>query len=234
MKVYMLVSAILIGFLLFRELKSEPPKDNLEVIRTKGIIVVDESGNDRILIGAPIPDSKSRIAEDTARVRSEWASNEFIQQLYGNPEKYMDAYKKAHHGANGIVIMNEDGFDRVLLGENLADPNLGKRFGRSTGLSFNDEKGFEKGGIGMNRLPNDMGYRTVVGLDHEGGEAIHMAALEDGSKAFRIANEQGYILMGLTETKHPLFGVDKPFGGLIVRDSTNSDLYELNILSKKK
>lgn len=29
----------------------------------------------------------------------------------------MDSYQDYNHGANGLVILNEDGFDRLILGE---------------------------------------------------------------------------------------------------------------------
>lgn len=34
--------------------------DHFELIRTRGIVIEDENGKDRILIGAPIPHSKDR------------------------------------------------------------------------------------------------------------------------------------------------------------------------------
>ena len=44
-----------------------------EVTRTKGIIIEDAQGRERILIGAPIPASRARVRTDTSRVRQVWA-----------------------------------------------------------------------------------------------------------------------------------------------------------------
>lgn len=40
----------------------------------------------------------------------------------------MDSYQDYNHGANGLVILNEDGFDRLILGEEGPDPHVGKRY----------------------------------------------------------------------------------------------------------
>lgn len=43
--------------------------NRFDLIRSKGIIIEDENGRDRILIGAPVPYSKNRVRTDTALVR---------------------------------------------------------------------------------------------------------------------------------------------------------------------
>jgi hypothetical protein len=45
----------------------------MEIIKTKGIVIVDENGKYRILIGVPIPPSKDRVRTDTAKVRAHLA-----------------------------------------------------------------------------------------------------------------------------------------------------------------
>ena len=93
-----------------------------EIIRTKGIIIEDENGIDRILIGAPIPFSKNRVRTDTSLVRKYWSDVVGV-----DANQYMNWYNEYYHGTEGILIMNEKGFDRVLLGDKLADSNVGKR-----------------------------------------------------------------------------------------------------------
>jgi hypothetical protein len=90
-----------------------------DIIRAKGIVIEDVKGKDRILIGAPIPHSKDRVRTDTAKVRKHWASQ------FDNPDQYMGWYRKYKNSANGIVFMNDKGFDEVLVGEELADANVG-------------------------------------------------------------------------------------------------------------
>ncbi|MDD2793420.1 MAG: hypothetical protein PHD73_09575 [Sediminibacterium sp.] len=86
--------------------------DKFSIIRAKGIIIEDENGRDRILIGSPIPFSKDRIRTDTTLVRQYWAKQ------FKNPDQYMEWYKKYKNSAEGIVFMNEKGFDVVQVGDN--------------------------------------------------------------------------------------------------------------------
>lgn len=39
----------------------------------------------------------------------------------------MGWYKKYKNASNGIIFMNEESFDEVLVGKDLADPNVGVR-----------------------------------------------------------------------------------------------------------
>ncbi len=62
--------------------------NRFELIRAKGIVIEDANGKDRILIGAPVPDSKHRVRTDIVLVRKYWASE------FKNPDQYMGWYKK--------------------------------------------------------------------------------------------------------------------------------------------
>ena len=42
------------------------------VLRVRGLIIEDEAGRERILIGAPIPGAANRVRTDEARVRELW------------------------------------------------------------------------------------------------------------------------------------------------------------------
>nr|MCU0373803.1 hypothetical protein [Chitinophagaceae bacterium] len=109
------------------------PVQKFGIIRAKGIVLEDSTGRDRILIGAPIPFSKNRVRTDTALVRQYWAKN-----YEENANQYLQWYKDYNHGAEGMVVMNEQGFDRVLVGDKLADPNTGKRMFVPAGILWND------------------------------------------------------------------------------------------------
>lgn len=63
--------------------------EDFNLIRAKGIIIQDENGKDRILIGAPIPYSNDRVRTDTSLVRKYFASEIYPE----NPRKYMEWYK---------------------------------------------------------------------------------------------------------------------------------------------
>ena len=179
-----------------------------DIIRTRGIIVEDEQGRDRILIGAPIPASRNRVRTDTALVRKHWAGN------FGkNADQYMKWYRDYYHGAEGIVIMNEEGFDRVLVGDKLADPNTGKRMFTPSGMLWNDARGWERGGAGVNTT-EDGQSRSVVGVDDSNGEAVHMVALEDGTRGLMIGGPNGHLLIGMSGKNGEWFKNKEAFTGL--------------------
>jgi hypothetical protein len=81
-----------------------------------------------------------------------------------------------------------------------------------TGMFWNDDEGFERGGIGVNKT-KDGKYRTAVGLDDKDGEAVHLVALEDGTKGLIIGNEQGRMLLGASP-KDGFFGSKEDFMGI--------------------
>ena len=168
----LLTSCILISLVLFAFTN---PWQSFGIIRAKGIIIEDSVGRDRILIGSPIPFSKDRVRNDTNMVRKYWAKR------FCNGHQYMEWYKNYYHCAEGIVVMNEQGFDRVLLGDKLADPNTGKRMFQSSGILWNDKEGWELGGAGVNTT-EDGKSRSVMGVDDKDGEAVHIVALEDDTK----------------------------------------------------
>ncbi len=205
MRWYIFISAgVLITVLLFAFTE---PEQTMGIIRAKGIIIEDGSGRDRILIGSPIPYSKDRVRNDTALVRKYWAKE------YGNPNQYMEWYKNYYHGAEGIVVMNENGFDRVLLGDKLADPNIGKRMFQSAGILWNDKEGWELGGAGVNTT-KDGKSRSVMGVDDKEGEAVHIVALEDGTKGLMIAGENGNLLIGMSKKDGGWFQNKEAFTGI--------------------
>jgi hypothetical protein len=170
-----------------------------DIIRTRGIVVTDASDKARILIGAPIPESSDRVRTDSNKVRKYWASN-FEDQA----DQYMEWYSQYHHSVNGIVFLNQEGFDQIQIGEHLSDPNIGKRQAPLTGMIWNDPKGWERGGLGVSI--NDKGQsRSVVGVDDEFGEAVHIMASEDGTRGVIVNDTNGRLLLGTAPANSPWF-----------------------------
>ncbi|MCU0394290.1 MAG: hypothetical protein MUF29_00155 [Chitinophagaceae bacterium] len=221
LRLYTLFSILLIiGWILsgFINRKPDAPATG-DIIRARGIIIEDSLGRDRILIGAPVPHSPDRVRTDTNLVRKHWAAR------LGD-DAYMQWYREYYHGANGLVLLNEQGFDKLLLGDQLADPNTGKRIASPTGMLWNDDDGFERGGIGLNRLHSNGKYRNGIGLDDDQGEALHMVLLEDGSRLIRMAGTDGYTLLGATPADNPFFQSKGPFSGIRRFDSTGKMIWE--------
>ena len=95
----------------------------------------------------------------------------------------------------GMVVLNQEGFDRVLIEDSLADPNIGNRNYKLAGVIWNDEKGWERGGLGVNTDKSGQA-RSIIGVDDMAGEAVHMVAMEDGTKGLIIRKGDGHIIIG--------------------------------------
>ena len=218
MRWYVLISSACILVFIFSAFSE--PEQKFGIIRAKGVVIEDSSGRDRILIGAPIPFSNDRVRTDTNLVRKYWAKN-----FEEDSNQYMQWYKSYYHGAEGIVIMNENGFDRVLLGDKLADPNTGKRMFEPAGVLWNDKEGWELGGAGVNTT-KDGKSRSVIGVDDRDGEAVHMIALEDGTKGLVIGGENGRLLIGMSKQNGKWFQNKEAFTGVKYFDSNGKLLWE--------
>ncbi len=187
------------------------------VLRTRGIIIEDESGRERILIGAPLPPAANRVRTNDERVRKIWGPR------YPNLEQYMGFYKDYRHSTNGIVILDENGFDRVAVGDPVPDPNIGKRLGPSTGLVINDEQGFDRSGYGLLNVNGQK--RVVLGLDSaRGQEGLTLSLFDEGSVGLSMRDGKRLIYVGSTTAA--LTGTG-PFHGLLVR-GTNGTTFVQN------
>lgn len=200
--------------------------DDSKLIRTKGIIIEDSLGRDRILIGAPIPSSRYRVRTDTALVRQYWAKN------YDDPNQYMEWYKNYYHSTIGMVVMNEQGFDRVLMGDKLADPNSGKRMFESSGMTWNNKEGWEMGGLGVNTA-KDGKARSIMGVDDGQGEAVHVIALEDGTKGLVIGGENGRLLIGMSKPNGAWFQNKEAFTGIKFFNNKGQLVWEQSMQGKQ-
>jgi hypothetical protein len=191
------VSLTLIGIFGFAFTKT----DKFDLIRTKGIIVEDENGKDRILIGAPIPPSKDRVRTDTTLVRKY-----FVPDVARDPNQYMEWYKQYRHSAYGMVVMNEKGIDVMQVGDQLSDPNVGRRMFLPTGILLNNQKGMEVGGFGSHTF-DDGRSGVALGLDDPitGREALHALVLSDGTRALILQDANGKLVLGLGKPNSVFF-----------------------------
>ena len=218
-KVIVFASLIVLGissqFLLsFRE------TDDNKILRAKGIVIVDEQGRERILIGAPLPQAGNRVRTDTARVRALWSKR------FGNADQYMKWYQDYNHKANGILVLDEQGFDKVCLGDGVPDANIGQRVGKQTGLIFCDNEGFERGGIGVINV-GDKQNRVVMALDGENGtDATGISVMEDGETGF-FAGGKGYRMF-LGSSPADSYSAE-PLFGMVINHNKKS-LYKLNLI----
>lgn len=194
-----------------------------EVLYTKGIVVLDEEGKERVLIGAPIPKSKDRVRDDLEKVKKAWGDD--------FPEAYLDWYKDYNHENYGMLILDENGFDRLAVGDPTPDPNIGKRIGPATGIVINDEKGFERSGYGLLNVKGT--NRMVLGLDRNNGtEGLSLFVNDEGNSGLIMSSETGKIFLGKTKEKN-WFTNEYPFSGVLIQNDSLNTKYKFNVLSKE-
>jgi hypothetical protein len=196
------------------------------VLRARGLIIVDDQGRERILIGAPIPAAANRVRTNLARVRELWSKR------YPNPDEYMKYYQEYRHDTNGLLVLDENGFDRIALGDPVPDPNIGKRIGPSTGVTINDDIGNERSGYGL--LKAKEGYRVTFGMDTaRGEEGLTLGLFDNGGPVGLMARDKDRMLfLGSEPVGDWFLGLDQPFHGLILKKGKEVT-YQLNVAAKK-
>lgn len=176
-----MVAAMALALILLAAAAFRPFQD--EIITARGIVITDSLGRDRILIGAPIPSVEGRVRTDPARVREHWAGR------YPDPDQYMGYYANY-----GMLVLDENGFDRLVVGNPVPDPNIGRRIAPSTGLVMNDKEGFERTGYGVLDLGER--YRVVLGLDGEQGEGVVLYLDDAGRRGMAVIDGEHSARLG--------------------------------------
>jgi hypothetical protein len=200
---------------------------NREVLRLRGLVIEDAQGRDRILIGAPVPASRDRIRTDLEKVKAA-----FAPKLGG--DAYLKDYPGLSHEAHGLVFLNEQGHDKLHVGEKLPDAITGKRIVSASGFTFNDDEGFERGGFGISRTETGE-YRTMLGMDDpNGSEAVHLFVLEDGSKGLRVVHEGGQLVLGRFKPNNAAVESLGELSGLSFVDEEGKVLWEQNVFRPKQ
>ncbi|WP_421812200.1 hypothetical protein [Flagellimonas sp.] len=180
-----------------------------KIIRVQGIVVEDANGKERILIGAPIPYAKNRARTDTTKIKETWGKR------FG--EKYMNWYREYNHEANGMVILDENGWDKVIVGDPAPDPIIGKRIGNSTGIIINDKTGLERTGYGI--LDVNGSDRVVLGLDNGNGtEGATLSLMPDGTTGLNLNSDNQTIFIGKAAKGNWNSPDKEEFHGIIIRD----------------
>ncbi|MCZ6815848.1 MAG: hypothetical protein O7F76_04010 [Planctomycetota bacterium] len=189
----LIIGGLVVGF----ASKAQEP----DVLRLKGIIIEDDQGRERILIGAPIPHADHRVRTDFDKAVKQW----------GKRFPNMDWFKKLNHSSYGMLILDENGIDRVGIGSPTPDPNIGRRIGPSHGIVINDEQGFERSGYGY--IPD---HSVGLGLDHRSGEGMNLFIMKDGTNGILIRDKGGLPLsfIGHAPAKSFLNKTDTPVQGL--------------------
>jgi hypothetical protein len=184
------------------------PRQEPRILRAEGIVIVDAQGRDRILIGAPVLASPARIRTDPDKAGKAWASR----------YPRFNWYAGLRHATNGIVLLDEEAFDRIVMGDPAPDPNIGRRIAPSTGIAINDQQGFERTGWGYFPTLN----RVVLGLDDDkGSEGVVLVVNEAGEAGVRTQGKESGLFLGYAEPGGDLSTLDRPFSGFLIKPGKN-------------
>src|SRR5688500_541553 len=177
-----------------------------KIIKTRGIIIVDEQGRERVLIGAPIPQAKNRVFTDKTRALAAWKD-----KMPESGKFYWDKFDELHKAAVGMLILDENGFDRVAVGDQLPDANTGRRIGSATGITIHNDKGYERAGFGTIKVGDK--FQVGLGMDDEYGEALNLFASKDLGVGLRINDSKNQLIFGTLEPNKLGNKSDQPFSG---------------------
>lgn len=218
LKLMLVITLSSIALILFSFSKNQQSK--FDVIRAKGVIIEDEKGKERILIGTPVPFAKHRARTDTLKIKNTWGAR-YLKKF----PQYMEWYKGYDHTCNGILILDENGWERIAIGDPTPDPIIGKRIAPSTGIILNDDKGLERSGYGM--LNVDGQLRVNIGLDHDNGiEGAVLSVSSDGTAGVSLNSKDGksMVFVGHAEADNWRSLNDKTFTGMYTMDSTKQKI----------
>ncbi len=184
----MCVAFLAVGVLVLVGTAFRTAEKHEDVLRARGLIIEDDQGKERILIGSPIPRAKNRVRTDLARVKEIWGKR--------FPEKYLELYSGYQNDMNGILILDANGFDRLALGDPVPDLNSGKRIAPVSGLVINDEEGFERSGYGLLRV--EKRYQVVLGMDNaQGQEGATLSLIDGGPVGLEVRDGSRHRTYGL-------------------------------------
>ena len=125
---------------------------------------------------------------------------------------------------------DENGFDRVAVGDQLPDANTGRRIGSATGITIHNDKGYERAGFGTIKVGDK--FQVGLGMDDEYGEALNLFASKDLGVGLRINDSKNQLIFGTLEPNKLGNKSDQPFSGYMF--SQGSEIkHQFNILQKK-
>jgi hypothetical protein len=122
--------------------------------------------------------------------------------LFGAPIPRVEGRKRRDDLTNGIVLVEENGADRLVVGDAIevqVQGNVGKRkdTGRASGFWINDASGNERGGY------ITTGDDALLTLDYASSDAFHLTASSDTASLTMRAPGDHLRAMLLTDGDRP-------------------------------
>lgn len=117
--------------------------------------------------------------------------------LIGAPFPVVAGRKRQDEGSAAVLFLDQNGIDRLLIGEGIAAQIQGKLFsqqqravkGSAYGVTLMDGSGNERGGFGFTALPSG-GGRALIALDRPVGDAWGAVVDDKSGWAGMIFNYQ--------------------------------------------
>jgi hypothetical protein len=117
---------------------------------------------------------------------------------------------------HGMLVLDENGFDRLAIGDSVPDPNIGRRIAPSTGIIINDEQGNERTGYGSQKVGEHR--RVILGLDSDkGSEGLVLELYDQGGVGLSVRDAERTAFLGTAAPGHWL-GLPEGFHGLVFKE----------------
>lgn len=180
----------LVALLVGARAAPEAPDDEPEILRIRGLVLEDAEGRPRMVLGAPISEVPERRYS-----RMPVMENPRVEE----GRMVWDRAESAEATEIfGMLILDEEGYERIVLGDPLPNPAVGGRIyqrkkGRHWGMTINDVDGTERSGYGV--WENG---QVSLGLDWKGSEAVVFFAIPDGTAGLHVASRDGTARSTLT------------------------------------
>lgn len=142
-----------------------------------------------------------------------------MRQIWGPqfPKEYLHYYKTYRNSMNGMLVLDEHGFDRVAIGDSVPDPNIGRRIGAGTGMVINDAQGYERSGYNLIRSGGH--DRIVIGLDdNDGNEGVTLGVIDSGRVGIAVQHGRALYFLGMAPAGTLDDSLKEPFNGLLLKD----------------
>jgi hypothetical protein len=97
--------------------------------------------------------------------------------------------------ARGVIIVDDQGRDRILIGAPVPNPREGVRRSASTGIVINDPAGYERFGVGLTEDGQmGMGFDAPPGTgDPRNRERMNLVADASGGAYIRFLNRKTFV-----------------------------------------